>query len=276
MGIIDIFKKISVLKLKEHLLFLLLVIFPLELGSEIAIEIFPFKNKTDFKRKKFGHETAEIFSEELRKGGGYRILLNLNKEEKKNREDLSADNSIRLSIKGIIEKFSLSTYGIMAPGRWGFVHYTSEVTIKLSVSSNGRKLKTIRSKSELKDNNLGLTMLGGPGTMVEVESLVFKDIQKYHPQSAEFKKTLPGRALYNCMNDLVNKFKKDFPSPEKEDIPASSRFYSILDVEDETVYINGGYADLLKVGDHLMVFRKGKKLLDPDTKKVVGHKEKYI
>ncbi|MBU1078578.1 MAG: hypothetical protein KKH98_14865 [Spirochaetes bacterium] len=255
----------------KKIFLMLFLLIPFILFSEKQFEVHSFKNRSNFKdRAQFGADVAELFITELRNSGRYEMTFN------KNMDLGGPSGRDGYHITGIIKKFSLASYGLIFPAKGGYVHYASKVIIEITVFSNGEKVRTITGNSELRDNSLGITILGGPGTSVEVESLVYKELQKVPLGSKKFKKSLLGRSLYACLQDLSEKFKKEFTQVKKEKSFISTEYFLIADREKNTVYINSGSSDFIKAGEILQVFRIGKRLDDPKTKKFLGYREEYL
>ncbi len=250
-------------KTKIVIFFMLSLFFPLMILGNTMIKVVPFANKSSFKKKKdLGLQITKVFIQKLNEMKGCKGFTGDDKEYK-------------YRIAGIIEKYNLSTYGIIMPGRAGYVNYSSLVLIKVMVYSNEKKIKTIESEAKIKDNDLGITLFGGPGTHNDTEGFLFEEMHKYPMESKEFKDTLIGKTLYGCIYDLIEKLKKGVFKPQVSE-GRTSQYYKIIEVEGNTVYINAGRADFIKEGDSLTVYKKGKKLIDPDTKKVLGYTDKYV
>ncbi|MDD5067455.1 MAG: hypothetical protein PHF84_10475 [bacterium] len=258
-------------------IFVLILIFfflPGFLTAEIKFEVYPFRNKSSFKNRFLSTESPEIFCEQLRNEKGYTAIYRKEEGMDLTKDTPASNQPVLYKLNGSIEKCSLAGYGVITPGMGGFSHYSARVIVRIEVYSNKSRIMSLTGEGVKKDNSLGLTVFGGPGTSEEVESLVFKELQARSLRDREFRDSILGKAFSLSMDDAVKKIRQRF-QVRVEVSSGTKNYFEVLDKEGDTVYINAGHLDFIKAGDQLNVYKLGRELKSPDTGKVLGNKEDY-
>jgi len=238
--------------------------------------ISPFINTSKYKGKwNIGKGIAKLFADEMEKNKNFNIYFQ--EPYQIQRKIFSNEPNKKFVITGTVREFNISSYGVIFPGFGGYNSYSAEVEINLKLRdcmSNSAE-EIFNSNKKLTDRNIGLTIFGGPGTSDETSGDILERLHKLKFGSNEFKKTLIGKAVMECIYDLQMKTEKRLSSKvlitNTSFIPAK-----ILSMEGDLIYLNISIKHNLKVGEKFVVYTKDKPIKDLVTGKILGYTDKKI
>jgi len=233
-----------------------------DLSKELSIALKEYINKTGkYNVRVLNFEELEGFKKEftgnpIDKAQFYYFIL----------EQLSAT----MLFEGTIDKFDISTYGVVSPGLGGYTSYKGANELTFHIYNREKKKKsTFVCEGKETSHNLGFTILGGPGGRNDNIDLIEK-LETLKFGSVLFYKTILGRAVEQCFSNanayLLKKLPVDFLTIEGK----------IVDIDKNYIYINIGFRDKIIEGQKLTVIKQGIEIKDPDTGELLGYREKEI
>ncbi|MFH1006239.1 MAG: hypothetical protein V1800_01890 [Candidatus Latescibacterota bacterium] len=180
---------------------------------------------------------------------------------------IGAELNADVLISGKIEVFNISRFMAGAQMLGGYRSFSSNVRLEATLwrVMDGRELGVLGGEGEVMDRDIGLTLLGRP---TENDSQ-FYGLTDVEFGSEVFRKTILGRAMAEALQEIKAKVEEVVTPPSA--LKASTRPVLVLEVQDNTVYINAGAEDGVTIGDKLNVYGKGKALEDPSTGEVLGY-----
>jgi hypothetical protein len=209
---------------------------------------------------------------------------------------------VRYVVSGAIQAFSVNRFNAGLPELGGWESFAGDVAFEFSVFdlTLSQKVCSDAAFGEFSDKGLGLTLLGKPSDRKsEFYSL---DLLKFG--SEEFVKTVIGESMLKSAEDFSGKCEHFLPflKSMREKVSADSLLTAyarsgrgigsvrdtaiaiqrrlvkgtILILESDGVFVNVGSEDGLKLGDHLVVYRQGKELRDPNSNQLLGYTDEGI
>jgi len=241
------------------------------------IAILPFEDKSRYGGSwDIQGGTAALLGEILRENMFYTILPQdsvqavLERRSKKERRgDIAAigrELGADVVITGKIEDFNITRFMAGAQMLGGYRSYASTVKLEATLwrVMDGRELGIIGGEEEIKDRDLGLTLLGRP---TEKDSQ-FYELDRIAFGSEAFRKTIIGQATMEALRQIKSKIEEVVTPPSALTEP--TRRVIVLEVQDDEAYVNAGAEDGVEIGDKFNVYDKGKELKDPFTGEVLG------
>jgi hypothetical protein len=224
----------------------LILLLGLALRADVSLVVEPFVNASDFKKgTSVGTETAEILAAALAHDAlpGLDVIRSAGVRA-------GTNNGSLFVVKGTMKKCDLSSLGIVSYGRGGATSLSAEVVFQASVLSNGKKIMETTVRTKKSDNDLGLTIIGGPGTSDELDAGDYSKIQKLSLKDPAFKGSVLGMAFYECASNLSVEIKNRLMPRRRLSI------LQVMDVAGDIIYFNGGSDVGIRTNDLLSVFEK--------------------
>ncbi len=253
--------------MKKVIILVIYLFFTYNLYSEDII-IFRFNDKSKFKGKwNIRKDIPILLSQQLNKEDINSLYIDKNISINKTSFLLNISKNSNIPpapvyLTGEIKEFSISQVGVLAVGWGGYTRYSSTVTIKYLIGIK-KKNKTIITNISKKviSNNLGLTLLGGPGSE-DINLTLIDKLNKIKFGSKKFYKTIIARALIQNIDEIIKFIKKEIKTT-KDNIPN----VRIIKIKNKYIYLK---ASKIKKGEKFIIYKEGETIYDPLTKIPLG------
>jgi curli biogenesis system outer membrane secretion channel CsgG len=232
-------------------------------GPQYTVAILRFENKTPSKVLGIGKAATDILRTNLKKAGLEPILLS--EEEMRDQErliELQQTGAVKVGRKDASAGFESVDYRIS-----GSITAYSEVDegVNYLIGKTRTRIARVQVDYALVDVASGISLVAESGTGVYKKRT--REILGFGGKSTADPGLRDGAlrdALSKAMTSMIEK------------LNAQPFRGKVLLIEGDTIVIRAGTKSRIDPGTILNVYRSGKELVDPDTGRVIGRREKLI
>ena len=172
-------------------------------------------------------------------------------------------------LTGVIKKFDLSSSSLFSPDVGGYKVDFGELNIEYQlVNVSEGKQFFYEADGKKANHDLGLTFFGGPGGSEDLEDkTTLEKLEKLKFGSVLFNQSVLGEAVNRALDQIVSKMLEQFPTTIRT---VSGK---VIDIDGKDIYINLGSKQNILQGQRFVIYRRGKVIMDEETKEVLGYRE---